>query len=807
MGTIVETTPTPEELRERSVPFQYTVSVATDMESAAIIDSIAIDQVTVTVAEPVPAETASQPETTPPPGAERQTETETEIETESADAAPSAEPATPGTPRPARAGAAPQPTGPSFRPEEVVRVSVQKLDSLLNLVGELVIHNAGFAASTERLRPQLGGTGAFLDLESRIQALSTITHELQDGIMTARMLPIANVFSRFQRVVRDLAKASGKQVSLEVSGGETELDKKVIDRIGEPLVHLVRNAVDHGIESPEKREASGKVRFGTIRLAARQEGDRIRVEVSDDGQGLDRQAILSKAIERGLIPQEDAATASAERILGCIFLPGFSTARKVTDISGRGVGMDVVKRAVEQMSGSVRVRSTRGVGTTVTISLPLTMAIITAVLVEVSGRVCAIPLSSVREVLKVDLASLQTVVNGRATLLRGKVLVVVNLADALDGTQTEPPPDAKRRRVVVVQREGRKLGLEVDRILGTQEIVIKSLSRHWREIQGLIGASLLGDGRIALIVDVEAIIRKHYREAGERAADVVGTATVTEVEKAPTVQPATPDAPPAAAPTPAAAAASPASTQTPQPAARVKTPQPPVETMSVETPPEAPVSDASAELALSVTGTRGQLLEEVNTSGAIRSSVALSQLTGRDIRVGFPESRIAPLTEVVTFLGGEEATVGGIYVAIQGELRGAILQVFPAANLPVIDDLLHGRPEGTTRSVADIDSSALSEVGNVLAASFLAAIADATGLCVVPEVPEIAIDMCLPVIDSVLARFALPGEQILLTNAVIYGDGIENVVCHFVLFLEPDSLERLVDVLESGAVSIAPTAE
>ncbi len=162
---------------------------------------------------------------------------------------------------------------------------------------------------------------------------------------------------------------------------------------------------------------------------------------------------------------------------------------------------------------------------------------------------------------------------------------------------------------------------------------------------------------------------------------------------------------------------------------------------------------------------------------------------------------------MVTFLGGEEATVGGIYIGIQGELQGAILQVFPAANLPVIDDLLHGRPEGTTRSVADIDSSALSEVGNMLAASFLAAIADATGLTVAPEVPEIAIDMCLPVIDSVLARFSLSGDNILLTNAVIYGDGIENVVCHFVLFLEPDSLERLVDVLESGAVSTAPTAD
>jgi chemotaxis protein CheC len=193
------------------------------------------------------------------------------------------------------------------------------------------------------------------------------------------------------------------------------------------------------------------------------------------------------------------------------------------------------------------------------------------------------------------------------------------------------------------------------------------------------------------------------------------------------------------------------------------------------------------------------LLEEVNNSGAIRSSVALSQFTGRDIRVSFPESRVAPLPEVVSFLGGEETTVGGVYIGIQGDLQGAILQVFPGANLPLIDDILHHRPEGTTLAIADIDYSALSEVGNVLAASFIAAIADATGLAVTPEVPEIAVDMCLPVVDSVLARFALQGEQILLTEAVIYGEGIENVVCHFVLFLEPDSLRRLVEVLEDGA--------
>src|SRR5208337_3389314 len=295
------------------------------------------------------------------------------------------------------------------RPEEVVRVSVQKLDTLLNLVGELVIYNSGFVATTQQLREQYGKTRFIYDLQEKTEALSAITRDLQDGIMKARMLPIANVFNRFRRVVRDLAKASGKVVVLDVFGEETEIDKKVIDRIGEPLVHLVRNAVDHGLETTADRTASGKAETGTIRLGAYQEGDHICIEVSDDGRGLDRGAILRKALEKGLIAAEEAPHASAEQILGFIFLPGFSTARKVSDISGRGVGMDAVKRAVDEMNGNVRVRSTPGAGTTVTISLPLTMAIISAVLVEAAGSTFAIPMSAVREIVKTSESTLRTV--------------------------------------------------------------------------------------------------------------------------------------------------------------------------------------------------------------------------------------------------------------------------------------------------------------------------------------------------------------------------------------------------------------
>ncbi len=320
----------------------------------------------------------------------------------------------------------------------MVRVSVEKLDTLLNLVGELVIHNSGFVATAQSLRQAYGRSPLVAELEEKTEGLSAIARQLQNGIMKARMLPVSRVFDRFRRVVRDLSKASGKTVVLEVSGEETEIDKKVIDRIGEPLVHLVRNAVDHGLENAAERAARGKSPEGTIRLAAYQEGDHICIQVSDDGRGLDREAILKKALQKGLISRDEAETAGTDRILGFIFLPGFSTAREVTDISGRGVGMDAVKRGVEEMGGNVRVQSVSGKGTVVTITLPLTMAIITAALVETAGSVYAIPLSAVREILEGKESTLRTVAL-RVIMLRDEVLALVELAGVLGGRIAAKP--------------------------------------------------------------------------------------------------------------------------------------------------------------------------------------------------------------------------------------------------------------------------------------------------------------------------------------------------------------------------------
>lgn len=754
MGTILGTDPAPEVLRDSDSPFVYVVTLETREAPDSLPSAVCFDQVSVSLVRP---------------------------KEESPDTNDSAVAASASAVKDAH-----EQFLQSAKPDEVVRVSVQKLDTLLNLVGELVIYNSGFVATTQQLREQYGKTRFIFDLEEKTEALSAITRELQDGIMKARMLPIANVFNRFRRVVRDLSKRSGKAVILDVVGEETEIDKKVIDRIGEPLVHLVRNAVDHGLEDAAQRVAAGKSAEGRIRLGAYQEGDHICIEVADDGRGLDKEAILRKALEKGLLTREEAPSASTERILSFIFLPGFSTARTISDISGRGVGMDAVKRAVDEMSGNLRVRSTPGAGTTVTITLPLTMAIVTAVLVEVAGSIYAIPLSAVREIVKTNESILRTVGTRRVMLLRNEVLALVNLGTALEDERAGRSEELQEGYpIVVVDFEGKKIGLEVEKIHGTREVVIKSLSRHFREVEGLIGASILGNGKIALIVDVETLISLHHHDgSGTMAGKAAGIFEVA-------VQASVPPGPDAFVSADAPA---------PSPPLSGEAPPAPSPLLPEEVPPAAPPEDEQteqsiAELARIVAGEKGKLLEEVHNAGAIQASISLSQFTGKEIRVSFPESRMVALKDVAELLGGEESTVGGIYVGVSGELIGGILLVIPESNLLKIDDMLHGRPVGTARQVSEVDVSAMSELGNILACCFINAIADSDNIAANAEVPEMSIDMCLSVIDSVLARFNQPGDSLLLTEASIYGGGMDDVVCHQLLFMEPDSLRRLMDTL------------
>ena len=655
--------------------------------------------------------------------------------------------------------------------EEVVRVPVDKLDTILNLVGELVVQNSGFISTTVQLKENYGKTPLILDLEAKTEGLAKIAHDLQDGVMKVRMLPVAAVFNRFNRVVRDLARDRQKEVRLEIFGAETEIDKKVMDRIGEPLVHLVRNAVDHGIESMQEREAFGKVRAGVIRLGAYQEGDHICVEVTDDGRGLDREKIVGKAIERGLIKRGEEAQMSEEEILGCIFMPGFSTVEEVTDVSGRGVGLDVVKRAVQDMGGSVHIKSISGRGTSAVITLPLTMAIIPVILVAVAESVFAVPLSSVREIIKVGGSGLQTVGQSKVIRLRDEVLSMVHLGEALGMGDGYSESDESGMPVVIVNYGEKKIGLGVDRLFGNEEIVIKSLSKHYKEIEGLIGASILGTGKIALIIDVEAMVRRyHYgdeasgsvSEGGLFGIQVQAKGTERGVIEEKAVE------------------------------ERIK------EMKEEEAIEEVEEEEEEAAFFFKIADNQKEVLEEIHNNGAILASMALSQMTGQDIRVSFPETQLVHIGDVGEELGGEELPVGGIYVTVEGDISGGILIVLPMQQVLKFSDLLFGREAGTTAEAGEEEISGLTEMGNILSASFINAMADSTGLTVKPDVPEVSIDMCQSVIDSILIRFNQPGDQLLLTEAHIYYGDMKRVMCHLLLFLEPGSMEELIVALEKG---------
>ena len=380
-----------------------------------------------------------------------------------------------------------------------IRVSVEKIDELMNTVGELVITQAMLS----QLGTQIEGTTAE-KLRSGLGQLERNMRELQESVMRVRMLPISFVFSRFPRMVRDLAQRLGKQIELKLTGEQTELDKTVLEKIGDPLVHLVRNSIDHGIESPEVRASAGKPAFGTVHLDACHRGGNIAVEVSDDGAGLDQDRILSKARSRGLVGPSDQLT--EEQIHELIFVPGFSTAEKTTDVSGRGVGMDVVRRNVKELGGKIEVRTEPGKGSRFVITLPLTLAIVDGQSVAVGSETYIVPLVSIVESMQLKVSNVSRLSSrGEVFSFRGDYLPIIRLHD-LYGVEPRTR-NLNEGLVVVAEGEGRRVGLFVDDLLGQQQVVIKSLEANYGHVEGVSGATILGDGSVALILDVAGIIR------------------------------------------------------------------------------------------------------------------------------------------------------------------------------------------------------------------------------------------------------------------------------------------------------------
>jgi two-component system, chemotaxis family, sensor kinase CheA len=385
-------------------------------------------------------------------------------------------------------------------PREIstVRVATDKVDKLVDLVGELVIAQSVAGQILNHFE-----ANRLQELREAFTALERNTRELQERVMAVRMQPVGGVFSRFPRVVRDLAAANGKLMALEVTGEETELDKSVIERLADPITHLVRNSADHGIELPEERRLAGKPDQGTIRLQAYHEGGNVVVEVSDDGRGLDTARIRAKALERGLIAQ--AETLSDEEAQSLIFRPGFSTAEKVTDLSGRGVGMDVVRRNVESLNGSIGVRSVPGKGASFRIRLPLTLAILDGLLLRIGAPTFVLPLVAIVESIRPRRGDLRLLAGGgEVVTVRGEALPLVRLHQLFGVEDAVRDPAAAA--VVIVEHENRRLALLVDELLGQQQVVVKSLEAHFRKVDGAMGATILGDGRVALILDVSGIV-------------------------------------------------------------------------------------------------------------------------------------------------------------------------------------------------------------------------------------------------------------------------------------------------------------
>ena len=478
-------------------------------------------------------------------------------------------------PAPQRKERAAEPTT-SNRPTETLRVDIDRLDQLMNLAGQLVISKARFAQIGDSLKACVGGKqslqtmnsvfsslnriasasidasgeksqllaefdavrsqarriqaelesiqrdveavqqirGNINDLGEAIHQLGRVSDGIQQSVMDTRMVPIGPLFTRFKRVVRDITRVNGKSVRLIISGEKTELDKRMIDELGDPLIHMVRNSVDHGVELPEDREAIGKPREGTVTLDAFHRGNSIYIQVTDDGKGLDPERILRKALDKGIISEADAEKMTPHQIYQLIWEPGLSTAEKVTEVSGRGMGMDIVKSKIEDINGTVDLDSTPGQGTRLTIKLPLTLAILPSLMVEVEGDIFAMPMESIVEIVRVSRKELTTVQGLWTARIRGRVISLVSLDEVLSWNRPSAPASFEgETTLVIIGEAGQEIGLAVDRVLGEEDVVIKSMAENYQNVAGIAGASILGDGRVSLILDTSALIDMSSRQA------------------------------------------------------------------------------------------------------------------------------------------------------------------------------------------------------------------------------------------------------------------------------------------------------
>lgn len=496
LGEVVKSVPSAEDLEQEKFESSFDVVIVTDSEMKAVEDAILsisevesadmTDAVEEVKGAAAPAAAAPAPAAAPAAAAP--------ASNVPAPAAPSAPAAKPAAAPPAKKPAA---DAKKLKSGQSVRVDIEKLDTLMNLMGELVINKV-------RLE-QIGTTHRLTELTETLEQMDRVTTDLQTVVMKVRMVPVGQVFNRFPRMVRDLAKELGKELNLTIEGEETELDRTVIDEIGDPIMHLLRNSLDHGLEAPDAREAKGKPRIGEVGLIARHEGNNVVIMVTDDGKGIDADVIRRKAVEKGMISEDEANSLDDADAVRLIFLPGFSTAEVVTDVSGRGVGMDVVRSKIETLGGHVDVETKIDEGSVFKIKLPLTLAIIQALLVKVQEEMYAIPLGSIDSTINITQEDIKTVRNKEVIVLRGQIIPIIRLGDILNVPRVHEA-DSDDIFVVVVHIGERKAGIVVDNLIGQQEIVIKTLGKLLAGLKVISGATVLGDGRVAMILDVSALM-------------------------------------------------------------------------------------------------------------------------------------------------------------------------------------------------------------------------------------------------------------------------------------------------------------
>lgn len=509
LGEIIVSSPSAQDIEDERFDLDFSLIVITDAGVDKVIAAISnVSEIDSVLAESIDLSVMQLDDESREAEEHQESMRREAAKSEERTAAPVAVQAQQQTVTAASVSAAKQPAAKQSGGKPVVnrtvRVDIEKLDVLMNLVSELIIAKNSLVAASEATMAQNSGT-AQNGINEQIEYLESVTTNLHESVMKVRMVPIESVVNKFPRMIRDLTKKLNKKMELYMSGEETELDRTVVDEIGDPLMHLLRNSADHGLESAEIRAQRGKPEVGSIWLDAYQDGNNVVIEVRDDGNGIDTESVKRKAIERGQITPEQALNMSEKEIIDLLFQPSFSTAEKVTDVSGRGVGLDVVKSKIEALSGEVEVKNRLGEGSTWIIRLPLTLAIIQALMVEVGGEKYAISLGSIQTIEDVMPEEIKLVQNKEVIHLRGSVIPLIRLDKELDVTSTRTPEESMT--VIIVKKGDKTAGFVVDELQGQQEIVIKSMGKYIDNKCKLIsGATILGDGEVALILDANALI-------------------------------------------------------------------------------------------------------------------------------------------------------------------------------------------------------------------------------------------------------------------------------------------------------------